>query len=98
MLRKQTLIVMLAGLNLLLLAALVISATALPAAYAQPGGAGAGYIGVTAVVSGQGYEVLYLLDRPQRKLHAFYPNLQTSELAYGGFRDLKEDFRAEGTP
>ena len=94
MLRKQTLLVMLVGLNLMLLAALIIGSYSLPEAYAQPGGRG-GYVCATQIVSGQGWEVLYVLDLKYRKLHAFYPRPQGPDLAWGGFRDLEQDFRGQ---
>jgi hypothetical protein len=95
---KRTIIGLLAGLNLVLLLALVLSLSWLPPAYAQarPGGRAGDYVMVTAKAAGQSYDVLYVLNVPERKLFALYPaNVQTKQLAEGGFRDLSKDFRPE---
>ena len=98
MFSKQTLIVLLVGFNLLLAAALIVASQPPNQAFAQPGGRGAGYVCVTATVSGQSYDALFLLDQGRRKLHAFYPSVGTGELRYAGFRDLQDDFRADAKP
>jgi hypothetical protein len=94
---KRTLIVALVGLNLMLLAALLLSAYSVPAAYAQRAGGSYNYAAVTCEVD-QAYDVLYLLDLSERKLHAFLPDRQIqSNMQHVGFRDLESDFR-RGAP
>lgn len=96
MLTKRAIIVALAGLNLLLLAMIVLGSYSLPAAYAQGRGSAGDFTAVTALAPGQTYEVLYLLDTRNRRLHAFYPqNVTTRKLSYVGFQDLPEDFRTK---
>lgn len=96
---KQSLLVLLVGVNLLLVAAMIIEAYPLPKAVAQPSGRSGDFVCVTAQVQGQAYEVLYVLDGPARKLHAFFPqNVQTRKLDYGGNRDLTRDIRDRAQP
>ena len=94
MLTKRSVIVLLVGLNVALLTVLVFGSYALPAALGQTGGGSAGdFVCVTANVAGQSYDVLYVLDVPNHKLHAFYPpSVQTKQLSYGKYRDLRADF------
>ena len=94
MLTKRSLIVLLVGLNLLLAAVLALGSYSLPSAVAQAAARGRGdFMSVTAMVGGQSYDVLYVVDIANSKLHALYPpNVQTRQLSYGGFRDLKADF------
>ena len=80
MLKKRSAIVLLVGLNLLLLALLLIGSYSPAVAYAAGG-------------AGQSYDVLYVLDRPERKLHAFYPqSVQSRKYVHGAVRDLAADF------
>lgn len=86
-------IIILTGLNLALLAAMVLSRPWLPSAMAQGSGGRGGFVSVSAKVAGQNYDMLYILDVAERKLHGFFPgNVQTRELTYAGNRDLKADF------
>ncbi|MCG3131246.1 MAG: hypothetical protein FLDDKLPJ_02024 [Phycisphaerae bacterium] len=97
MINKRTIVVALAGLNLLLLTALILVAEPTPAAHAQAGPGGRGYLCATASVTGQEYEVLYILDMGGRRLYSLGPtNPQSGKLEYFGVRDLKQDFRNEG--
>lgn len=90
--RKRTIIVALVGLNLFLLAAMVFSTYSLPAAHAQGVGAGANYMTVTCE-SDLNYDTLYLIDLPNRTLHAFIPaRTLDGRLKYVGRRNLQEDF------
>ncbi len=91
MLTKRFVIVILVGLNLLLLAALLIGSYSLPAAYAQGSTRAGDFACVTAKASGQTYDVLYVLDLPARKLYAFYPT-QSRRLTTATPRDLSKDF------
>jgi len=91
--RKRSAVVLLAGLNVILLLALLTPRLGSPAAFAQPGPRGPGYLCVTAKPAGQTYDVLYLLDPAAQKLHAFYPGLpQNRQLTRAEPRDLKKDF------
>ncbi|MCH8251892.1 MAG: hypothetical protein IID36_05505 [Planctomycetes bacterium] len=93
MLTKRSVIVGLVGLNLLLLAGLVLGSYSLPAAYAQAAGRAGEFLCVTCGVTGQDYDVLYVLDLPERKLHAFIPTIPSGKLEYATQRDLKKDFQ-----
>ncbi len=91
---KRTLIVLLAGLNLLLLAGVILFSWSPPAAYAQATPMGRNY----AVVAGEindGRDALYILDLPRRRMHVFVPNRDQANrrLFYAGYRDLQRDFR-----
>ena len=93
MFAKRSMIVMLVGLNLLLLAVLMLGSYSLPTAYAQVGARPGDFACVTAKVAGQTYDVLYVLDVPSRKLYAFYPTGgHTNQLAATQPRDLAQDF------
>ena len=92
MIGKRTVITALVGLNLFLAAALVINSTSLPAAYAQRAGAAGNYVAVTCR-SDKDYDVLYITDLGQRKLHCFVPRRDRSgAVDYGGGADLASDF------
>ena len=71
---RRTLLALLIGLNTLLGAFLLLEMTALPAARAQVGSQRGDFACVTAKPLGQSYDVFYLLDVRERKLHAFYPS------------------------
>lgn len=92
MISKRSIIVVLAGLNALLALGLLAGIISLPRAYAQSG-RGGGFVSVSAKPASQAYDVVYILDRQQEKLHAFYPaNAQSGKFLYGQYRDLKKDF------
>lgn len=93
MVGKRGWIVLLAGINVLLMLALVFSTYSPAKAMAQPGGRAGSFIGVTSQAGGQSYEVLYLLDIQERKLHALIPPMGKGSPEYAGFRDLKDDFK-----
>ncbi len=93
---KRTTIAMLVGCNLLLLVLLLAQVASLPGAYGQVGGRTGDFISVTAKAAGQSYDVLYLLDVPARRLHAFYPDSpQARRLMQVPYRDLSADFGRE---
>lgn len=94
MFRKRSLIALLAGLNLFLLALLLSQVSPLPSAFAQAGrGGGGGYICATAKPSGRTFDVYYMIDLSGRKLHAFYPaSPQFKEFAHAEPRELDKDF------
>jgi len=90
---KRGWIVLLAGINLILLFLLLASVVHLPRALAQGGGRSGGFVCVAAKPAGQSYDVLYALDVPNRKLHAFRPDSQQGRpIVHAGFRDLAADF------
>jgi hypothetical protein len=89
-------IVLLAGVNIALLAILMIGSYSLPAAHAQTRGgrSGGDWLAVTAKAQGQAYDVLYLLHRQGQKLYALYPkDLQRKQYEPAAFRDLTSDFQ-----
>ena len=92
MLSRKSLLVAMVGLNLFLLALLLIGSYSLPAAHAQAQGGSAKFVCVTAKAPGQGYEVFYLADLSERKLHAFFPTAN-HQLTHTGFVDLEREFR-----
>ncbi len=95
-LRKQGLIVLLVGVNLLLLAGLIIVSVPMPSASAQlSGGRPGDFLTVTAQPLGQSFDVIYMLDVPRQKLHAFVPiNTQTKHLQPApSFVDLNKELR-----
>ena len=87
---KKSVITALVGLNLFLLAILLIGSYSLPAAHAQSGGRAGDYLTVTALASGQAYDVLYVVDVPKRKMYAFVP--ASKSIDFVGYTDLKKDF------
>lgn len=94
MLSKRSLIVALVGLNLFLLAALVLSTYSLPSVYAQGMGAGGNFIAVTCEAD-LAFDLFYLVDLPKRTLHAFMPaRTLDGKLQYVGSRNLESDFAA----
>jgi len=92
-LNKRWLIVLLVGTNLLLLAALLIGSYSLPTAHAALGGRAGDFIAVTAQAPGQGYDVLYILDVPDRKLHALTPGNKKQLQPVQFPANLKEAFK-----
>ena len=92
MLTKRTVIAALVAINAILFATLLFTADWIPQARAQRRGAAFDYVAVTARADNN-YDALYILDLPQRKLHAFLPNRNRSgQVAYAGNRDLAADF------
>jgi len=97
-LRKSTLIVLLAGANAFLLAMLIALAYSPPAAFAQaPSGRAGDFSCVSAKPANQSEDVVYILDRPQHRLHTYYTtgNGRNLKYSYGGFRDLRKDFNIQ---
>ena len=92
MIPKRSIIVALAGVNLLLLLALFFGSYSLPTAYAQRMGASSNFVAVTAKADNN-YDVLFLLDLGERRLHCFAPNRnRTGDVSPVGSRDLTHDF------
>lgn len=93
MLTKRSWIVLLGGLNLVLAALLVAGLAALPSAHAQGGARSGDLVTVTASAASRDFDVLFMLDVPARKLHAFYPaNPQAKTIVHAPPRDLVQDF------
>lgn len=93
MFSKRSTIVLLIGVNLFLLAALIISSYSLPAAFAQGSARAGDFACVTANVAGQTYDVLYIVDIRGQKLYAFYPaGGRRNQLTASEPRDLQKDF------
>jgi hypothetical protein len=89
---KRSLIVGLLGINLFLLAALILGSYSLPSAYAQRVGGASNFIAVTCEAD-QDYDVLFVIDLAQRKMHTFAATRnRNGDVLYKGARDLKEDF------
>ncbi|MHC4067289.1 MAG: hypothetical protein ACYSUI_22685 [Planctomycetota bacterium] len=90
---KRSVIAALVGINLFLLAALILSSYSPPAAYAQRVGGAWNYIAVSCEVD-ESYDVFYLVDLGDRRLHAFVPSQkQDGSIEYVGSRSLESDFR-----
>lgn len=93
MLTKRSWIVLLGGLNVVLGGLLVAGLVSLPQAHAQGGARPGDLITVTANAGNRNYDVLFMLDVPARKLHAFYPaNPQQRTIEHAPPRDLAVDF------
>lgn len=95
MIPKRSIVAGLVGLNVLLLAGIVLSGYSLPAAFAQRSGASSNFVAVTARVDAN-YDALFLVDLGNRKLHCFTPNRdRTGDVQYAGQRNLERDFGRE---
>jgi len=94
---KRTIAILLVGLNLTLLAALILAAWKPPAALAQPVPLASNYLMVAAEIR-DGADALYVFDLAQRRMHVFVPNMDQNNrrLVYEGFRDMARDFRPGG--
>lgn len=92
MFTKRSAIALLVGLNLFLLAALVMEAVPAPTAFGQVGARPGDFVCVTARAGGATYEVLYVLDVPGRKLFGLYPPGQDRQLKASRPRELDKDF------
>ncbi len=91
---KRSLVVLLVGVNLVLLATLMLWTWRLPEARAQIAPLGQNYV----IVAGQirdGVDAVYVIDLSQRRLHVFLPNRNQANrtVLYGGYRDLQKEFR-----
>jgi len=94
---KRTLTTLLVGLNLTMLAALILAAWRPPVAVAQPVPLASNYLMVAAEIR-DGSDALYVFDLAKRRMHVFVPNVDQNNrrLVYEGFRDLERDFRPGG--
>ena len=92
--RKRSLIVALFGLNLLLLAGLVLSSYELPAAHAQGRGRPGDYLMATCQVH-EDYEALAIVNIQQGGMFIWIPreSNKVMKLVPTGARNLSMDFR-----
>jgi len=89
---KRSLLVLLAGVNVALAVTLILSVYQPKQALAQRRGAAGDYVAVTSQAD-PNYDVIYILDLPDRMLHAFLPNRDRSgRIGYAGARNLAVDF------
>ena len=90
---RRTILALLIGLNAVLGASLLLEMTSVPTARAQAGSPRGDFACVTAKPLGQSYDVFYLLDVRERKLHALYPS-RGRQLNYvqAPPRDVAKDF------
>jgi hypothetical protein len=92
-LTKRSIIVGLVGVNLFLLAALVLSAAPPPAAMAQTAGRPGDFMMISCQFTDQ-YDALYILDNPGRLLHCFAPaGKSAGKMIHAQTRELINDFR-----
>ena len=89
---KQTWISGLVCINLALLTAVCLAAYSLPPALAQDTALSANYLIVAGEIQDE-HDALYILDRRERTLHAFYWDVGRRQLVYADWRDLDRDFR-----
>ncbi len=92
--RKRAILVLLLGVNLLLLATLILSSWRLPAAQAQAVPMASNYLMVAGEIR-DGSDALYVVDLSRRRLHVFIPNQDQNNrrIIYRHYRDLERDFR-----
>lgn len=89
---RKTWVLVLAGVNVILAGALLLSTVSLPIARAQAG-RGTEFLAVTAKAAGRNSDVVYVLDLTNQMLHAYYPGLpQRNELIRAESRDIRKDF------
>lgn len=92
MLSKRSLIVGLVGVNLMLLAVLILGSFSPPAAYAQAPGRAGDFV-MTSCMVHTDYDVLFIIDRPGSMLHCFTPlPNQPGKLQYVASQNLLRDF------
>jgi len=86
-------------LNVVLAVTFLASAYRLPSAFAQNGLKRGDFLCVTAKASGFSYDVLFVIDLADHRLHAFYPGLpKTRKLVNAPSRDLYADFAKDQEP
>jgi hypothetical protein len=89
---KNTVISLLACLNLALIAALVFASTSLPSAHAQATGLAGNYVVVAGEVRDE-FDALYVVDLRVRVMHAFLYDRGAKRLLLADSRDLERDMR-----
>ena len=94
---RRTLLVLLLGVNLALVAAMLFITPGPPVAHAQGVAQGGNYIMVTGKVMDD-YDALYLVDLNTRTLHVLTIDPTQRRLQYRGYRSLVADFRRATSP
>ncbi len=89
---KRALVAVLAGINVALLAALVLVTS--PRAGAQVAGGGSDYLMVTGRIRGN-TDALYVTDLGTRRMTAFQFDRTSKKMVQYGSRRLREDFPRE---
>jgi len=91
---KRSWITLLIGLNLVLLASLILSRGGMPAAHAQPAPLAENLLLVTGEIR-DGVDALYVIDLNTRRMHVYIPNrdMNNRRIGYVGWRDLLREFR-----
>lgn len=89
---KNACLTLLICVNLILLTALVLCASAPPAAYAQSTSLAGDYMAVAGEIQDE-FDGLYIIDVRTHILHALYFDRGQRQLRYAGSRDLEQDFR-----
>ncbi len=90
---RRTLLALLIGLNAVLGVSLLLEMISLPTARAQSGSPRGDFACVTAKPLGQSYDVFYMLDVRERKLHALYPSRgRRMNYVLAPPRDMAADF------
>jgi hypothetical protein len=97
---RRVILVLLVGLNLALLACLVLSTYSPPAAFAQEAARPGGYV-LLAAQAEVSNDAIYLLDVKAQQLHVYrtnYPHMPRQPVVIGEItsRDLARDFAATG--
>ena len=88
---KRLFLTFLVAMNALLLVLLLGQAAPLPAAMAQAGRGGGGYVCATSRIGGRTYEVLHMIDLSTRQLHTFFPD-KNKIISSPAPRELDKDF------
>ena len=89
---KNTWLVLLACVNLVLLTGIVLCSHTPPAAYAQGTSLAGDYMVVAGEIQDQ-HDALYIIDVRNRLLHVLYFERGRKQLRYAASRDLERDFR-----
>jgi hypothetical protein len=100
--RKRGLIVLLAGVNLLLLGAVVFTVYTPPSALAQAVGARRGEFLLLSARAESTNDAIYMIDAGARKVHVFrsiFPRLNNAtDVGWVSTRDLTRDFAGPAGP
>ncbi|QDV90647.1 hypothetical protein RAS2_17290 [Phycisphaerae bacterium RAS2] len=91
---KRAIIVLLVGVNLLLLATLILSTPSSSQAYAQAAPLAQNYLMVGGQIR-RGQDALYVIDLATRRLHVFVTSRAQNDrkVFHAGVRDLQREFR-----
>jgi hypothetical protein len=90
---RARILTLLVVLNVALAVTLFASVYRMPAAFAQAGLQRGQFISATVKASGFSYDVLFIIDLADHRLHAFYPGVpKTRKLVNAPSRDLYADF------